>query len=552
MNTPVVRSLPEGMPQPSATFFDRALEVVAPRRAALRYQARLVSWMAGQYIGARTDRRQTQDWRPRVGSGNSDTLGDLDRRGGLRSRSADLERNDPIAKGAIASNITSILGPGLNPYPTLDATALGLSEEQADAWESNALRLWNAHCGSTDIDYSGQCSIDDLSRQVLWGQLTKGDILAVKRYVDRPSRILGLAVQLVEADRISNPQGQLRDTIMGGVEFDPVTCEVKAFHVASAHPDDNTRGPVTWSRVAHFAEDGTLQAQLVMDTDRPNLLRGVPYLAPVIEPLRQLSMYSDNELTAAVLASFFTVFVKRKSGALDANGLPVPNWQADNLTTSTANNPGSSAMDLKLGAGAILELEDDEDITIADPKRPNATFDPYFLAMVKRIGIALEIPFEVLIKHYSTSYTAARAAMIEFWRVVLTRRARLIRGWYQPTWRWFITECVAKGYLSAPGFFSDPLVRAAWCQCEWSGPTMPQVDETKAAEAMRARVALTVTTLEEETAAATGRPWSRKIGQIQKERRILEAAGIPTPQGAPSPTPAKPGQLDDPVNPEDQ
>jgi capsid protein len=112
----------------------------------------------------------------------------------------------------------------------------------------------------------------------------------------------------------------------------------------------------------------------------------------------------------------------------------------------------------------------------------------------------------------------------------MTRRARFVRMWYTPTWEWFITEAVARGDLSAPGFFDNPLVRAAYCGVSWSGPTMPQVNELDAANAMSKRLELTATTLEEETAAATGTSWMRKFSQVKKERQMLAAAGIPAAQ----------------------
>ena len=53
----------------------------------------------------------------------------------------------------------------------------------------------------------------------------------------------------------------------------------------------------------------------VMESERPDQYRGVSYLAQVIEPLLQLRRYTESELTAAVVESFFTAFIKTEAGA---------------------------------------------------------------------------------------------------------------------------------------------------------------------------------------------------------------------------------------------
>ena len=39
------------------------------------------------------------------------------------------------------------------------------------------------------------------------------------------------------------------------------------------------------------------------------------------------------------------------------------------------------------------------------------------------------------------------------------------------------------GRCKAPGFFTDPRIRAAWCKAEWLGPVQGQLDPTKEVKA---------------------------------------------------------------------
>lgn len=54
---------------------------------------------------------------------------------------------------------------------------------------------------------------------------------------------------------------------------------------------------------------------------------------------------------------------------------------------------------------------------MVNPGRPNPNFDPFVIAVLKQIGAALEIPYEILIMAFSSNYSASRAAILEFSRL---------------------------------------------------------------------------------------------------------------------------------------
>lgn len=58
----------------------------------------------------------------------------------------------------------------------------------------------------------------------------------------------------------------------------------------------------------------------------------------------------------------------------------------------------------------------------------------------------------------------------------------------QPIYEEFLAEAVAKGRIHAPGFFSDPLVKKAYCTAEWNGPSQGQIDPLKEVNAAAKRV----------------------------------------------------------------
>ena len=73
---------------------------------------------------------------------------------------------------------------------------------------------------------------------------------------------------------------------------------------------------------------------------------------------------------------------------------------------------------IELAPGAVIDLGEGEKANMVNPGRPNPNFDPFVIAVLKQIGAALEIPYEILIMAFSSNYSASRAAILEFFKVI--------------------------------------------------------------------------------------------------------------------------------------
>lgn len=527
---------------PELTLLDRAIGYLDPVRATKRLRARAAMALYGQWTGASRSRRSMSEWNPLAGDADSDDLLDLPI---LRARSRDATRNIPLARAATAGMVTGVVGSGLKLQASVDREVLGLDEDAADAWERAAEREFRLWACSPNCDAARGSVFVELQAVALQSVLASGDCFAILGAVDRSTQgwPYRLAVQLVEADRVSNPDYRRDDEkIAGGIERDPETGSRIACYIARTHPGDRLRHRVTkWDRRELFGRrSGRPMVLHVLRRERIGQSRGVPFLAPVLESLKQLGRYTDAELSAAVVASFFTVFVKSGSG----DGL-APMQPTSETGGATTDN------DYKMGPAAMLALGPDESVETANPGRPNDKFDPFVMAVLRQIGAALEIPFEVLLKHFSASYSASKAAIEQAWLVFSERRAWLARTFCQPIYEAVIEEAVATGRLEAPGFFEEPLLRAAWCGAQWVGDAKPQIDETKAVTAAKERIALRVSTRAREAAQMTGDDWERVTEQLGREERKAREAGLSAPpMGAAAPPPAPAPVDDDPEDPE--
>lgn len=459
----------------------------------------------GQH-GASHAKKSLLGWMFAGGSPDEDIVEHVDT---LRERSRDLYMGTPLATGAVKVLVKNTVGAGLQLSPQVDAKALGLSDDEADAWEQLVCREWQLWAGSQHCDAGRTCNFGQLQSLAFLSVLLSGDAFAVLPPIRRRGSIYDLRVQLLEADRVCDPS-QLDPAldVLQGVELGTYG-EPVAYYVAKNHPL-STRYVVdqlqTWKRIPAFgSQSGRRNILHLLLQERPEQRRGAPLLAPVIGSLKQLGRYSEAELAAAVIAGMLTVFVKSDKGESIPLGQSIP--AEDQVDTAEGA--------LELGNGSVVGLGPGESIETVNPSRPNTAFDGFVRSICVPIGAALEIPYEILLQHFTSSYTAARASFVEFWKAVRTRRAWLAASFCQPVYEEWLAEAVAKGRVSAPGFFEDLAIRAAWSAAEWNGPAQGQINEKVEAGAANDRVQFGFSTATRETAELTGGNWD----QIQRARR---------------------------------
>jgi lambda family phage portal protein len=509
---------------------DKAIAYIAPRVAAKRMAARATMALAGGYAGAKIDRATLNRWQPGGGSPTTDIIRDLPM---LRARSRDQMRNAPLALGAVNTHVTHVVGTGLSYTPAIDASFLGLTEEEGEAWSADVKRRFDTWAASMDCDLSRRLNFYGLQELAFRTSLESGDAVVITPRIARAGGPLRLALQLVEADRVCNPDGgQNTATLIDGVELDERTGESVAFHVARQHPGDGLLGKNTWDRVvARGSSTGRRNVLHIFKPPRPGQVRGVPLIAPILEPLKQLQRWTDAELNAAVVSGMFSVFVKMDPEAFD-------DLFDDDAQKAIVEKAASWSGEM--GSGQAVNLLPGESIESPTPGRPNPEFDPFWSAIVRQIGMALDLPFEVLTMHFQSSYSAARAALLMAWKAFRARRDFLATYLCQPVLELWLADEVAEGRISAPGFFADELVRAAWCGAMWIGDGPGSIDPAREVDAAEKRVDMGISTLEAESVLHDGVSWKPKHAQRVKEVAALKAAGIyyppagraalPTPQ----------------------
>lgn len=521
-------------------IFDRAVAAVAPvhaaRRAAARTALSMINSGYGNY-GANTVKKSMRGWMYHGGSPKEDIEDNIDT---LRQRSRDAYMGVPTATAALKTKRTNVIAGGLMPAPQIDADYLRMTPEAAEELQAQIVREFALWADTPTCDAERVGNFYKLQKLAFLSYMMNGDTLALLPMRQQPGQPYSLCVRLIEADRVSSPDGYDRLTptkvrdydvqrIVQGVETDAEGMVV-AYWIANRHPlasAANIGGPLEWTRVEAYGEQsGRRNALFLMDRERIGQVRGVPELAPVLETLKQLGRYTDAEIDAAVLSAMFTVFVQPAS---PTDARPLGEMLPPEMLID-ANDQGS----IELAPGAIVSLNPGETVEFADPKHPNNGYDAFTEALIKQIGAAMEVPPEVLFKQFSTSYSAARGALNEFWRTCTMQRDDFVDSFCQPIYEEWFSEAVALGRIKAPGYFSDPAIRKAYTACTWNGPARTNLNPVQEVTAATKRVEAGFSTAQEETAQMTGGDYSRNIRQrVIEATRKKEVDKISNPQEAP-------------------
>lgn len=531
---------------PRPTLIDRALARVSDVYAARLTQARLqlaavneLQQATGAMAGAGYSSTDGTDpfmrrWSTAPRSAAADTLPGLRTQ---RGQSRDLVRNNPIAASAVNTNVVRAVGTGLAYSAQPHLPTLGWMAEQGAAWAMEAQAEFSLWADSTACDWLGDQNFYEKQDLTLRSMLESGDVFTVLPDGQRTASMpYALRLQTLEADRVGNPNGGPDTaTVSGGIRRPAAGGPVDAFYVYGQHPGSLVRvgaeGMYAGDWVTAVGRSGRRRMLHHFKRLRPEQPRGIPYLAPVMGLFKLLGTYTDAEVKSAVVSAFLTVFITAPAsgGAAPIFGMK-PNAVAE----------GPAGNEIGLGPAAVVGLAPGEEVSSVNPGRPNPAFGPFVEAVLDQLGAGLFIGNEMLMKKYSTSYTAARAAFLDAWKHLLDMRTLLARSFCQPVLETWMAEAVAIGRIRAPGFFTDPRLRWAYTRAAWRGDSQGSLNPKDEVSAYIAARDGRLITNERATWELFGTDWNDDFSVQQAEHQRMKAADmLPVAKaGAPAPQPA--------------
>jgi lambda family phage portal protein len=553
MQKPVIRT----------NFIDRAVEFINPIAATARYKAKanLARFRSEGYVIPGSSKKSMKGVIASANSVDKDTLPKLK---GSRALSRDMFTNTPMMASIMRRARTNIVGPGLMLQSRIDYKFLGITEDEAKIFQSNVERYFDIWASSLNACYSGNMNFYESQGLAAISTLMNGDafyMLPWKKPKGPRNWPFELRVKLIEADLVIDPKGSLNTTMidssydtgekidaLGGVEMDKKTGEVLAYHVAKAHPTnllpDTTRIPI-------YNRNGDRQIWQIIDAERIGQRRGMPWAAPILDGLKQISRLTEAELMHAIVSSFFTVLIKDNSNV--GSTLQQAFTPEESVTGGGGYGPNAESeeknsgdeFDLEMGYGNMYHLGEGQEAQVLDPVKTDESFGTFTEAISTQLAAACEIPIEQVMLLFKSSYTAARAALLEGFKMWKTKRTWLSRRYCQVVYEEFVSELVIKGIINAPGFFDDALIKSAWCGSAWIGQGMGQLNpfvETKAAEL---RIRSNLSSYETEHLSMYDTRWDTEMERLSGEKKLLKELSLEKEEALPQPVePSQKGDID--------
>lgn len=483
---------------------DDVVGIFSPSAAYRRRAFRRAQGLLGSYRGADKTRLRA-NWLPGSGSADEDILPDLD---ALRERSRDLNRNDAHAVGITTTITSNTVGTGIKPQARIKTKKLGITDEEATAFQEAAEDNWEKWCPYADAGnrmdfYEIQNLVD---RQIL----ENGEIILLPLMLEDKLRPFALSFDIVEADRLATPPDKKADkNIRYGVEIGE-RGEPVSYHIRKTHPGDvlisGNRNPAEFIRIPAVNASGRKNVFHLYWVNRPGQTRGVPFFAPVMNYFKDLADYMEAELVAARVAACFAIFVKKDD-----------NYSAALGNTNDTNSRGQRIQELE--PGMIDYLGPGEDISAFNPNRPGGQFEPFVDRILRAISTGLNLPYEIVAKDFSkTNYSSARAALLEARRYFMVRQSWLSRKLCQPAWEMVQEEAFLKNQLPAKSFYEK---KSDWCRVRWIAPGWQWVDPVKEAKSSEMAINTGISTLADET-ASQGRDWEEVLEQRAREAKKVK------------------------------
>lgn len=498
----------------------------------------------GAYDGAAVFEKNLTTWSPPLQSADKDMIPEKRM---LDARARDVARNDAYIAGGGTLHKDSIVGHMfvLNAKPQIEI--LGWSEEQAEAFQQEVEAKFQTWAESPHkwVDASRQNDLTDLVRLAVGVYTFGGEVTATAEWLSRNRREYATAIQMIDADRLQTPWEYANDpTVKGGIKHDTYGAPITAF-IRTRHPADfglNMRVPLgDFKAVGFWKPWGRKQFIHIREQQRVDQTRAV---ADIVAGLREIAItrkFRDVTLQNAVVNATYAASIESELPSEVVYQQMGGGNISDSVTTyasaylNAINEYVGSSKNMRIDGVKVPHLFPGTKLNMHPAGTPGGVGQDFEQSLLRYIAASLNVSYEELSRDYTkTNYSSARAAMLQTWRFMQTRKKVVADGLANTIYRLWIEEAINNDRLTTfrasqaemlytnghQNMMFDALTRA-----DWIGASRGQIDELKETQAAVLRIKYGLSTHEDEL-AKLGKDWRKVFVQKEREQKEMDARGI--------------------------
>lgn len=412
----------------------------------------------------------------------------------LRNRAIDEAERNPFVEGMIETYVASVVG--------VDGPTLQVQSEDAD-FNDWAERVWWNWWESPDIN--GTHSGVDTLRQWVRSLWTCGDFVSILTRVEGADGV-ALRLQDVHPRRLRNPTiGGARPEIIEGVERNE-TGKPIAYHIESFLASELS--VLARSEFTRYPAESVIHG---FKQREPGQVRGVPWLAPVLQTCADIRCYDEQVMDAARAAADMAVLLETNHP--DAKYVAVNESTSVERRTMRTVPPGWSVKQLQAA-------------------QPAAQYGDYRSERLREIGRPVNMPLMMVrLDSSNHNYSSARFDGQLYSRGVAACQRWLVRVALDRLVKLVIREAALAEMYEVP----DEM------ELRWTWEAMPHVDPSKEASAAELGLNNNITTLAD-VCATGGKDWEQVLKQRAREKKMIDELGLAPVPPKPADTPLTPGQ----------
>lgn len=501
-----------------------------------------VSAYSGSHFGTYSGTSAGAKWDYGLSSSGRNTIIDHYQ---MRQNARDMFHDSLDARGIIERMSDTVVDTGLILESKPNAEMLGITPEQAEQWSDNVERRFNLWATDKKQHRAANMTFYQAQRLYEIQQQRDNDIFvrfhySNKRTLQNPLQFSFVDPNQVRADAFTSTYAQLGYD--DGIIRNPDGTE-KAYRIWVQ--TDQVGGYKDVEIPAHGLKSGKAMMIHGFNPEYAGQTRGYARLGFAIQEMENLTDFTSAAIKKAINQSNLVLSVENQqkdpgnpfedlsldveTSALGARTLTTDAEEVVDRLASVNYCPMPEATVGVPGSVALVGNEQGDMVRLLDTKAPADDFRDFIEVFTERLASAVGIPQEVVLMKFGQNYSASRATLLLFWSVVNMWRQEMAADFLNPVYESWLSEEIAAGRVSAPGW-SDPRLRAAWLACSWIGSPLPSIDPGKEAKARKDNLEMNLTTLEREARALNGS--DAKMNIERNAKTFPDIVSVPWGSGA--------------------